>query len=132
MRQAAHVAGEAALTVALCILTACGGDAAQGVPPAAPVPACKTVTRFGNSATCVFPPAPGEAQAAPLPECGAAATRLCSRKGLCFDSPDAFDCACTADADCQQRADYINVARLKQKKAPLIAKCDGWRCSGDL
>jgi hypothetical protein len=87
------------------------------------------VVSFGNGAACTFPSASGEGNG--LDVCGPSATRMCSRGGLCFDA-SAFDCGCQADADCASRAAYINAARVSISKAPLVARCDGGRCSGDL
>ncbi|MSP93203.1 MAG: hypothetical protein EXR79_15615 [Myxococcales bacterium] len=91
-------------------------------PPVAP-PACQAVTTFGNGTVC-------SAKDPTLAACGSAKRRVCASGWLCFDAPEFAACACTTDADCDRRAAYINAARTAARKAPLAARCDGFRCIG--
>lgn len=109
------------LVVALA-LAACGTEE-QGPKPSLTLPACKSVTVFGNGATC--------SSADPkLAACGAQAGRTCASGWLCFDAPQFVDCTCSETADCEPRAAYINAARGPARRAPLAAKCELGRCAG--
>jgi len=109
--------------VALALALAGCGQEDDAVRPSISPPACKSVTSFGNGAVC-------SAKEPALVACGTSKQRTCASGWLCFHAPERVDCACAADADCQERAAYINAARVTAKKAPMAAKCQGGRCAG--
>lgn len=87
-------------------------------------PACNTVSRWGNGATC-------SATDPSLASCGNGSKRTCASGWLCLDAPALLDCSCSADSDCEGRSQYINDARTAKGIAPLAAKCVASRCSGE-
>lgn len=86
------------------------------------VPACTSISRFGNGLRCD--------NDAGLGGCGVGTAGLCASGWLCFDRPELAFCACETDADCQGRAAYINTARAAKKVAPMAARCAAGRCQG--
>ena len=115
-----------ALVALSCLLStvACSTPTAPAPQPTTiELPACPSIDRFGNGATCGNDDPELEA-------CGAAERRMCASSWLCFDAPEYAFCTCKEDIDCEPRSEYINSARLARQIAPLVSRCVGGRCEG--
>ena len=122
-RRRRHLDQFAVLFVAAAGVGGCDAPADPVKPASIAPPACQAVAVFGNGSVC-------SAKDPTLAACGSSKRRVCAAGWLCFDAPESVACACKTDADCDRRAAYINTARTAARKAPLAARCDGFRCVG--
>ena len=106
----------------LLACAACGQTTVTSNQTAIDPPACTTIGQFGNGATC--------SSAEPtLAACGTSGSRLCAGGWLCYDAPEYEQCACSTDADCNGKRDYVNQARALNDKSPVAITCHGGRCT---
>lgn len=109
------------LLCATVSLLGCGQTALTSSATAIDPPPCTTISQFGNGQTCA-------ASDPSLASCGPSASRLCAGGWLCYDAPEYEQCACTADADCAGKREYVNQARALNDKSPVAISCHGGRC----